>query len=114
VTHARRALGASGEEAVARWYHQRGYEVVARNWRCAEGELDLILRRGRTIVFCEVKTRTSTAFGVPAEAVTASKQRRLRGLGMRWLRESGVRAAEIRFDVASVLAGTVEVLESAF
>jgi putative endonuclease len=114
MTHARRSLGASGEEVAAGWYRQRGYEVVARNWRCREGEIDLVLRRGRTIVFCEVKTRTSTAFGVPAEAVTPTKQRRLRGLGIRWLRESGVRAADIRFDVASVLAGQVEVLEAAF
>jgi putative endonuclease len=110
----RRRLGAAGEAAAARWYSARGYEVVARNWRCREGEIDLIVRRGGTVVFCEVKARTSDAFGLPAEAVTRAKQQRLRGLAARWLAEGGVPAAEIRFDVASVLAGEVEVIEGAF
>jgi putative endonuclease len=114
VTLARRALGASGEEAVAQWYGRQGYEVVARNWRCREGELDLVVRRQRTIVFCEVKTRTSDRFGVPAEAVTYEKRRRLRVLAATWLRESAARPREIRFDVASVLGGRVEVIEGAF
>ena len=114
MTLARRALGASGEAAVAAWYSARGYEVVERNWRCRAGELDLIVRRGRTFVFCEVKTRTSDAFGAPVEAVTRDKQVRLRHLAARWLEESPLRPTEIRFDVASVLAGEIEVLEGAF
>jgi len=115
VTQARRALGANGEDAVAAWYQGRGYEVVARNWRCRAGELDLIVRRGRTFVFCEVKTRTSDAFGVPAEAVTRQKQLRLRHLAARWLDEDApMHPTDIRFDVASVLAGEIEVLEGAF
>jgi putative endonuclease len=89
--------------------------VVARNWRCSDGELDLVVRRGRTVVFCEVKARTSAAFGSPAEAVTGAKQARLRRLATRWLREVGrPPAGVIRFDVASVLRGTVEVIEGAF
>ena len=114
MTQARRALGASGEDAVAAWYESNGYEVVERNWRCRTGELDLILRRGRTFVFCEVKTRTSDAFGAPVEAVTRNKQVRLRHLAARWLEEAPLRPTEIRFDVASVLAGQIEVLEGAF
>jgi putative endonuclease len=114
VTQARRALGASGEGAVAAWYESHGYEVVERNWRCRAGELDLILRRGRTFVFCEVKTRTSDAFGAPVEAVTRNKQVRLRHLAARWLEDAPLRPTEIRFDVASVLAGEIEVLEGAF
>jgi putative endonuclease len=114
VTQARRALGASGEEAVAAWYEGRGYEVMERNWRCRAGELDLILRRGRTFVFCEVKTRTTDAFGAPVEAITRDKQVRLRHLAARWLEDSPLRPTEIRFDVASVLAGRIEVLEGAF
>ena len=110
----RRALGISGEDAVADWYVNRGYEVVVRNWRCREGELDLILRAGRMYVFCEVKTRTTSAFGFPVEAVTKAKQDRLRRLAARWLDEAPLRAREIRFDVASVLAGQIEVLEGAF
>ena len=100
---------------MADWYCARGYEVVARNWRCREGELDLVLRQGRSFVFCEVKARTSTAFGAPVEAVTRTKQVRLRHLAARWLEdEAPVRPREIRFDVASVLAGQIEVLEGAF
>ena len=114
MTQARRALGASGEEAVAAWYESRGYEVVERNWRCRAGELDLILRRNRTFVFCEVKTRSSDAFGAPVEAVTRTKQVRLRHLAARWLEEAPMRPTEIRFDVASVLRGEIEVLEGAF
>ena len=115
MTAHRQALGATGEEAVAVWYTEQGYEIVARNWRCREGELDLIVRQGRTFVFCEVKTRSSTAFGVPAEAVTRTKQARIRRLAARWLEDDApVRPTDIRFDVACVLAGEIEVIEGAF
>jgi putative endonuclease len=115
----RRTLGVAGEQAVAAWYRQSGYEVLDRNWRCREGELDLVLARHATIVFCEVKTRRSEAFGAPVEAVTWRKQRRLRALAGRWLREHGGRGGGLRFDVASVRprAGVeleVSVLENAF
>lgn len=115
----RRALGAAGESAVAVWYRQSGYEVLDRNWRCRDGELDLVARRGDTVVFCEVKTRRGDGFGAPAEAVTYAKQRRLRRLAARWLDQHTVRAAELRFDVAAVLATpghapVIEVIEAAF
>lgn len=114
MTQARRRLGARGEDAVAGWYEAAGYEVVARNWRCRTGELDLIVRRGGVYVFCEVKTRTSTAFGAPQEAVTRKKQARLRSLAAQWLQTSPGRVAELRFDVACVLGDDIEVLERAF
>jgi putative endonuclease len=114
VTRRRQQLGASGEQQAAEWYEANGYEVVARNWRCREGELDLVLRRGRQLVFCEVKTRSSDAFGAPVEAVTPTKQRRLRVLAARYLADSSVRPSGIRFDVASVLRGRVEIFENAF
>ena len=99
----------------AEWYQARGYEVVARNWRCRAGELDLVARQGRTVVFCEVKTRVSAAFGTPQEAVTRAKQVRLRGLAARWLREeSSAPAGVARFDVASIFRGSLEVIEGAF
>ena len=109
-----RVLGISGEDAAAAWYEAQGYEVVERNWRCRDGELDLIVRNGRTFVFCEVKSRTSTRFGAPVEAITRQKQARLRRLAARWLEESPIRAREIRFDVASVLSGSIEILQGAF
>ncbi len=107
-------LGLSGEEAVAAWYVERGYRVVDRNWRCRAGELDLVVRRGGLVVFCEVKTRSSDAFGLPSEAVGRAKQQRIRLLAARWLDESPSPAAEIRFDVASVLADEIEVIQAAF
>ncbi len=111
----RRALGAAGEAAAARWYEQRGYEVLDRNWRCREGELDLVVRTEKVLVFCEVKTRTTDRFGSPVEAVTRGKQVRLRRLAAQWLAsDSSDRPPEIRFDVASVLAGRLEVYEAAF
>jgi putative endonuclease len=98
----------------AAWYEARGYRVLARNWRCRAGELDLVLRQGGTVVFCEVKARTSDSFGLPAEAVTRAKQVRIRRLAGRWLQEAKVRGGEVRFDVAAVLAGEVQVLEGVF
>jgi putative endonuclease len=88
---------------------------VARNWRCRDGELDLILRQGRTFVFCEVKARTTDAFGIPAEAVTGQKRARIRRLAARWLEEDApLRPREIRFDVAAILGGELEIIEGAF
>ena len=114
MTRASLVLGAAGEDLAAAWYQARGYAVVTRNWRCRQGELDLIVRRGRTVVFCEVKTRSSLGYGSPAEAVTVTKQRRIRGLAAAWLRQAGAGGVEVRFDVAAVLDGTVEVIEAAF
>jgi putative endonuclease len=106
--------GARGEALAAAWYEARGYEIVDRNWRCPQGEIDLVVRLRRTIVFCEVKTRRSDAYGLPAEAVTHEKRQRLRHLAARWLDESTVRPLGIRFDVAAVLGSRIEVIEGAF
>jgi len=111
----RRQLGQDGEAAVADWYVANGYEILARNWRCRDGEIDLIVMRSRVVVFCEVKSRSSEAFGAPVEAVTRDKQRRIRRLAARWLQgETAVRPRAIRFDVGSVFRGEVEMLEGAF
>ena len=114
MTAARLALGAHGEDLAASWYEAHGYEVVARNWRCREGELDLVVQRGPELVFVEVKTRTSDRFGLPAEAVTVRKQRRLRTLAVRFLAQAGGGASSLRFDVVAILAGRVQVIEAAF
>ena len=101
---------------MADWYVSHGYVVLARNWRCAEGELDVIARAGPTLVVCEVKTRSSGRFGAPVEAVTRQKQLRIRRLTARWLTVSAprVRPRDIRFDVASVRGGVVDVVEGGF
>jgi len=100
---------------VARWYEARGYEVLARNWRVREGELDLVVAGPAVVVFCEVKSRSGDAYGQPFEAVTAAKQARLRRLAMLWLQGAGRSWPAVRFDVASVVRGQVQsVIEAAF
>jgi putative endonuclease len=126
VSDPRRALGVRGEQAVAAWYRHAGYGILAANWRCAKGEIDLVLESAHgEVVFCEVKTRTTSRFGTGIEAVTTTKQRRLRRLAASWLAEQRAttgapgRSREVRFDVASVTPGrdgtlSVEILEGAF
>jgi putative endonuclease len=72
------------------------------------------VRRGTTVAFVEVKSRRTAAFGVPAEAVTPTKQARIRRLAAAWLAENEVRAAEVRFDVVAILGDDLEVIENAF
>ncbi len=114
----RRTLGAEGEELAAHWYEDNGYEVLDRNWRRREGEIDLIVRRGKTVVFCEVKTRSTDRFGAGTESVLPAKQRRIRRLAGRWLSEltpaAGRTRVEVRFDVVGITGGTVEVIANAF
>ena len=108
-------LGRHGEDRAAQWYASRGYVVVARNWSCSDGELDLIVSSGREIVFCEVKTRSSERFGSPFEAVNHAKQVKIRSLAMRWLSEAApFRPTSIRFDVAAVIGSRVDVVVEAF
>jgi len=108
---------------VAEWYARAGYEVLGRNWRCRDGEIDLVVvDPGGVLVFCEVKTRSSTAFGAPLDAVTAIKQKRLRRLAARWLSQVPSRGATmrpVRFDVAGVMedhsgALLIEIVDDAF
>ena len=99
-------------------YVRRGFREVARNWRCPLGEIDLIVDRNGLIVFCEVKTRSGSAFGGGYEAVTWSKRRKLRQLAETYLLVARPDHAAIRFDVASVWLGPrgadVEIFEDAF
>jgi putative endonuclease len=98
-------LGAYGEELAAQWLQAAGMAVLDRNWRCREGELDIVARDGDTIVFCEVKSRSSARFGRPIEAITPAKARRQRALAARWLaaHRDEVTAASVRFDAVGVL-----------
>jgi putative endonuclease len=108
------ALGGFGERRAAARYRALGYAVLERNWRCRSGEIDLICARGTTLVVCEVKTRTGPVHGHPFEAVTVSKQRRLRRVAAAYLQQQGRHWASVRFDVVGVLDGDVEVVEGAF
>lgn len=100
----RSALGAYGEALAARHLVGQGMVLLDRNWRCSQGEIDLVLRDGRTLVVCEVKTRSSAAFGSPLEAVTEQKAARLRRLAARWLADHDLRPPDVRIDLVGVLA----------
>ena len=103
----RAELGALGEQLAADYLRERGLVVLERNWRCRFGELDVVAAdiSSRTVVFVEVKTRTSERFGGLAQAVTAEKVRRLRRLAGLWLARQDDRWAAIRIDVISVRIG---------
>ncbi|GAA1921353.1 YraN family protein [Nocardioides hwasunensis] len=100
----KRLLGERGETIAARHLVGRGMVVLDRNWRCDAGEIDLVLRDGRVLVICEVKTRSSTDYGAPLEAVDRRKADRLRRLGARWLRAHDHHVDDVRIDLVGVLA----------
>lgn len=105
-------LGRAGEDRAQRWYLSRGYELVARNWRCREGEIDLVLRMCDRLVFAEVKTRATDRYGTPFDAVDVHKQRRLRFLAGRFLAAyPGLGNCSVRFDAVAVVGTRVEVRE---
>ncbi|WP_433182908.1 YraN family protein [Actinoallomurus sp. CA-150999] len=102
--NAKDSLGRQGEQAAADHLALLGWQILDRNWRCGEGELDIVARDGGELVVCEVKTRSSTAFGTPVEAITPAKAARLRRLAARWLAAHGVAHATARIDVIGLLA----------
>ena len=103
-TYARRkALGDYGERLAARHLAERGLVVLARNWRCRDGELDIVAADGDVLVGCEVKTRTTTRYGSPLEAVDPLKADRINRLGRRWADEHGHTYSSVRVDVVAVL-----------
>jgi putative endonuclease len=101
------AVGRFGEDLAARHLSEAGLELLDRNWRCHEGELDIIARDGEVVAFVEVKTRSTLAFGAPAEAVNPVKAARIHRLAMRWLAEQRDQGMppwrQLRFDVVSVV-----------
>ena len=117
-TDHRASLGRSGEDAALALYAGRGFRTVARNWRCSLGEIDLIVEREGLLVFCEVKARSGSRFGGGHDAVTWTKQRKLRQLAEAFMANVRVRHTAVRFDVASVHVGSrgnsIELFEDAF
>ena len=121
---ARVARGKWAEDLVSRWYEQHGYAIVARNWRCKRGELDVVACRDAVRVVCEVKARASNAFGTPAEAVTRAKQLKVRRATADFRASMRVSsdpfaplvnmARSVRFDVACVLGTQLEMLKDIF
>jgi putative endonuclease len=112
-------LGKRGEDLAADYLSAAGLVVLSRNWRCRDGELDLVATDGERLIVCEVKTRSGTGYGEPSEGVTPAKAARIRRVAAAWLRAYRVGWVEIRFDVLALLCPengpvTVEHLQGAF
>jgi len=103
VADGRRALGKHGEETGAAWLGARGMRIVERNYRCRLGEIDLVGEIDETLVFVEIRSRSSDNWGTPAESVNYRKQRKLRQLAAWYLGQSGREGSACRFDVLSLL-----------
>jgi putative endonuclease len=99
---AKRALGREGEEIACRELKRMGYKVIEKNFRCREGEIDIVAEHDGYICFIEVKARTTSEFGVPEEAVTLAKRRRIIIAATLFMQERGSACGNVRFDVASV------------
>ncbi len=99
---AKDVLGRSGEQAAADYLEAEGFRILERNWRCADGEIDIVAVDRHTFVVCEVKTRSGTRYGTPLESVSRLKRNRLRRLAVRWLTAHGVHFDGVRIDIVGV------------
>ena len=110
----RRSFGAEGERAARDWLEAKGARVLKMNYRRPTGEIDIVCRMGKTILFVEVKRRSSLRYGRPAEAVTPVKRARIQNTAALFLQEHGLEDAPVRFDVVEVLPGGIRHIENAF
>jgi putative endonuclease len=101
---AKDVLGRLGEDAAASHLAGLGWTIIERNWRCVEGELDIVAQDGSGLVVCEVKTRSGLDYGTPVEAVTPAKAARLRRLAARWLATHGIGPTAVRIDVIGLVS----------
>ena len=109
-----RAFGGQGEADARAFLERRGMQVLQMNFRRPTGEIDIIARQRRTIVFVEVKRRSSLRFGRPAEAVDRAKQGHILRTAALYLQENGLEDSPVRFDVVEVLPGEIRHIEGAF
>ena len=99
----KQTLGQQGEDLAATYLQQQGYEILARNFRCHKGELDIICCWQGELVFVEVKTRRNLNFGYPEEAITAKKRATIRSVALTWLQQERWPYQGMRFDVISII-----------
>src|SRR5574342_580574 len=110
-------LGKKGEEKALRFLKKKGYRIIEQNYVCKMGEMDIIAKEKDTLVFIEVKTRTSSLFGPPQLAVNFSKQRQLSKVALNYLKEKRLGDVKARFDVVAILLDQkeeVELIQNAF
>lgn len=96
------AIGARGEDEAARFLEKKGYKVLERNFRCRYGEIDIVARDGKTVVFVEVKTRGSEAFGAPLSSVDARKQKKIALAAHFYIETNRLVDADLRFDAIGI------------
>lgn len=99
----RKTTGARGEEIAAGFLEKLNFRILQRNFRCRCGEVDIIARDGKTLVFVEVKTRRNASYGLPQLAVTPFKQRQISKAALTYLSKNSLMKEDARFDVVSVL-----------
>ncbi len=99
----RKKLGNRGEKIAANFLRKRGYRIIEKNYRSRLGEIDIVARENDSVVFVEVKTRRSTDFGLPEEALSYDKRRRLSKVAMGYLAHRRIEDINCRFDVVSIL-----------
>ena len=104
-------LGRRGEDLASDYLRESGLTIVERNWRCAQGEIDIVARTGEELAFVEVKTRSSLAYGHPFEAITTNKLARLKRLAALWCREHPGSHERIRIDAIGIIAPTLGLVE---
>jgi putative endonuclease len=119
LSNRRSLLGQEGENTAAEYLRRRGYTILHRNYRTRSGEIDIIARHGKALVFVEVKTRRTSDYGSPAAAVTSRKQQQISRVAEEYLARKNLFDSEARFDVVSVLAPLgedpiVEIIANAF
>ena len=114
----KKALGKKGEGKALRFLKKKGYRIIEKNYVCKLGEMDIIAKEKDTLVFVEVKTRTTTEFGPPQLAVNSSKQRQLSKVALNYLKEKQLEEVKARFDVVAILLGQkgeqIELIRDAF
>ena len=110
----RRSIGAQGEADAKAFLVQKGAKILEANYRRPTGEIDIIARQGRTLLFVEVKRRSSLRYGRPSEAVDRQKQAHILRTAQLYLQEKGVVDTPVRFDVIEVLPGQIRHIENAF
>lgn len=106
--------GSQGEAIAQKFLKDQGYKILATNFTCKIGEIDIIAQQKKTIVFVEVKTKSNLDFGYPREMVNITKQNKIRRLAEYYLLKTNKTDCECRFDVIEVLDGKVEHLKACF
>ncbi len=103
MTQQRRRVGMAGEQAARVYLENKGYEIIETNYRCTIGEIDIIAREGKTLVFVEVRTKTGTAYGRPEESIDLRKARQLRRLVFFYLQQKKLNSTSCRLDLIAVM-----------